>query len=69
MLDQKLFTLIAVAEEKNFTKAAEKLSLTQPVWVRHILSFNNLIASEYFIEFTSNVLYVVIISLFYHFVH
>lgn len=30
MLDQKLFTLIAVAEEKNFTKAAEKLSLTQP---------------------------------------
>ena len=30
MLDQKLKTLIAVAEEKSFTKASLKLSLTQP---------------------------------------
>lgn len=30
MLDQKLQTLIVVAEERNFTRAAEKLNLTQP---------------------------------------
>lgn len=30
MLDSKVETLIAVAKERNFTKAAEKLSLTQP---------------------------------------
>ena len=30
MLDQKLKTLLAVAEEKSFTKASLKLSLTQP---------------------------------------
>lgn len=30
MLDQKLNTLLAVAEEKSFTKASLKLSLTQP---------------------------------------
>ena len=30
MLNQKLKTLLAVAEEKSFTKASLKLSLTQP---------------------------------------
>ncbi|MBR5527395.1 MAG: LysR family transcriptional regulator [Clostridia bacterium] len=37
MLDIKLSTLLSVAEEKNFTKAAEKLSLTQPA-VSHQIS-------------------------------
>ena len=36
MLDIKLETLLTVAEEKNFTKAAEKLSLTQPAVSHHI---------------------------------
>ncbi len=30
MIDLKIKTLLTVAEEKNFTKAAEKLNLTQP---------------------------------------
>ena len=36
MLDVKLLTLLTVAEEKNFTKAAQKLSLTQPAVSHHI---------------------------------
>lgn len=36
MLDAKLTTLLSVAEEKNFTRAAEKLSLTQPAVSGHI---------------------------------
>lgn len=36
MLDVKLETLLAVAECKNFTKAAEILSLTQPAVSNHI---------------------------------
>lgn len=36
MLDIKLETLLTVAEEKNFTKAADKLSLTQPAVSHHI---------------------------------
>ena len=36
MLDIKLATLLTVAKEKNFTKAAEKLSLTQPAVSHHI---------------------------------
>lgn len=36
MLDQKLKTLLAVAEQRNFTKAAETLSLTQPAVSHHI---------------------------------
>ena len=30
MIDLKVKTLLTVAEEKNFTRAAEKLNLTQP---------------------------------------
>ena len=37
MLDNKTETLIAVAEQKNFTRAAEALSLTQPA-VSHQIS-------------------------------
>lgn len=36
MFDQKLETLIRVCEENNFTRAAEKLSLTQPAVSRHV---------------------------------
>ncbi len=36
MLDVKTETLLAVAEEKSFTKAAERLSLTQPAVSHHI---------------------------------
>lgn len=36
MTDTKLETLLAVAEEKSFTKAAERLSLTQPAVSHHI---------------------------------
>ena len=36
MLDTKLETLLAVSECKNFTKAAESLSLTQPAVSHHI---------------------------------
>lgn len=37
MIDSKLYTLLTVASEKNFTKAAEKLNLTQPA-VSHQIS-------------------------------
>lgn len=36
MLSIKLKTLLAVTEQKNFTKAAEQLSLTQPAVSHHI---------------------------------
>lgn len=36
MIDIKLHTLLAVAELKSFTKAAEQLSLTQPAVSQHI---------------------------------
>ena len=36
MLDEKLETLLAAAEWKNFSRAAEQLSLTQPAVSRHI---------------------------------
>lgn len=36
MLSTKLKTLLAVTEQKNFTKAAEQLSLTQPAVSHHI---------------------------------
>lgn len=36
MLDDKLYTLLTVAREKNFTRAATKLSLTQPAVSHHI---------------------------------
>ena len=36
MIDAKVFSLLAVAELKNITKAAEVLSLTQPAVSHHI---------------------------------
>lgn len=36
MLDPKLYTLLAVYEEKNYTRAARALSVTQPAVSQHI---------------------------------
>ena len=36
MIDVKMISLLAVAELKNITKAAEALSLTQPAVSHHI---------------------------------
>lgn len=36
MLSVKMETLLCVAEHKNFTRAAEDLSLTQPAVSHHI---------------------------------
>ena len=36
MLSVKMETLLCVAEHKNFTRAAEELSLTQPAVSHHI---------------------------------
>lgn len=36
MIDPKLYTLLAVVETSNFTRAAESLSLTQPAVTQHI---------------------------------
>lgn len=46
MLDIKLGTLIALSEEKSFTKAAFKLSLTQPAVSHHIF----LLEEEYHVK-------------------
>lgn len=40
MIDVRFETLIKVAEEKNFTKAAMALNLTQPCVSHHISSCN-----------------------------
>ena len=36
MIDAKLETLIALVEEKNYTKTAERLFITQPAVSHHI---------------------------------
>lgn len=36
MIDQKLYTLLKVYEVKNYTKAANELSVTQPAVSQHI---------------------------------
>ena len=50
MLDQKLKTLLAVAELKNFTKAAEQLSLTQPAVSHHISALEEELGVHIFIR-------------------
>jgi len=50
MIDLRLLTLIAVAEERNFTKAAEKLNLTQPAVSHHIKDLENELNTQLFIR-------------------
>lgn len=49
MLDIRFKTLLSVIEEKNFSKAAEKLSLTQPAISHHI----NQLEAEYGVKIIS----------------
>ena len=50
MLDAKLKTLLAVAEQRSFTKAGEKLSLTQPAVSHHIIQLEREFGSQLFIR-------------------
>ena len=50
MLDIKLDTLLTVAEEKNFTKAADKLSLTQPAVSHHMSLIEDELGIEIFLR-------------------
>lgn len=36
MLDNRIYTFLAVCQEMNFTKAAKKLHITQPAVSQHI---------------------------------
>ena len=56
MLETKLEALIAVAEEKNFTKAAQKLSLTQPAVSHLIRQFEKDLNTTLFIRKKGNIL-------------
>ncbi len=48
MLDAKLETLLAVAEHRNFTRAAEALELTQPAVSHHILQLEKELGARLF---------------------
>lgn len=54
MLDTKLETLLAVAEYKSFTKAAEALSLTQPAVSNHISQLETECRSKLFVRGKGN---------------
>lgn len=50
MIDRRVASLIAVAQEKNFTKAAARLSLTQPAVSQHIRQLENELGVSLFIR-------------------
>ena len=50
MLGVKMETLLAVAELKNFTKAAESLSLTQPAVSHHVSQLEEELGTQLFIR-------------------
>ena len=50
MLSTKLQTVLAVAEHKNFTRAAETLSMTQPAVSHHIKQFEQEVGAPLFLR-------------------
>ena len=50
MIDLKIKTLLTVAEEKNFTKAANKLNLTQPAVSHQIKELEDQLQEQLFIR-------------------
>lgn len=50
MIDYRIKLLLTVAEEKNFTKAAEVLCLTQPAVSHHIKELENELNTQIFIR-------------------
>jgi len=50
MLDAKLKTLLAVAEQRSFTKAGAALSLTQPAVSHHISQLERELGVKLFIR-------------------
>lgn len=50
MIDIKTETLIKVSEQRNFTKAAEQLSLTQPAVSHHISQLEKELGAQLFIR-------------------
>ena len=55
MIDAKIETFLAVCEHKSFTKAAEKLCLTQPAVSQHIHYLEKYYQSELFIRDGRNI--------------
>lgn len=51
MLDNRIYTFLAVCQEMNFTRAAKKLHITQPAVSQHIHSILNGITA--FMRFAS----------------
>lgn len=50
MIDVKIKTLLAVAEERNFTRAAEKLNLTQPAVSHQIKELEDELNTQIFVR-------------------
>ena len=50
MLDQKVTTLLTVADQRSFTRAAEKLSLTQPAVSHHISALEEELGVKIFLR-------------------
>lgn len=56
MIDSKVLSLLAVAEQKNFTKAAQVLSLTQPAVSHHISQLEEELGVTLFIRAKGNLM-------------
>lgn len=50
MINDKLYTLIVLAREKNYTKTAELRNITQPAVTQHIQSLENHFGIKIFIK-------------------
>ena len=56
MLSVKMETLLCVAEHKNFTRAAEELSLTQPAVSHHIKELEQELGVKLFVRSNHNII-------------